>query len=488
MLRWFFTLLLSELLIALPLLAVPPPREDLSPVVYDALQKALEMRYTELFEEAPGLEFNEAQIVLMRRRLQEAEKTCRKRFEELAKSYRSQLRRAQDELSRRRGQLTEPERHELHCRIQSSRAMQSQAEMLARHAVPVAYENKQAKLDLIGKWPAELLQIKADIASGAYHQRRHGDVEDIGFRTIAEGQEKDVEKGNEAIREMKQLGLLPRELDNEAIKTYVVALGHRIATNSDLRVPAHITVLDSDEINAFALPGGFLFVHRGLIEAVEDEAQLAGVLAHETAHAAARHGNKLMKKATIASIIYQVAQIAAMVVTGGVVGIGTYYALQYGFYGLGLILSLDLLGVSREFELEADQLGVQYAWKAGYDPTGFIRFSDKMASTEGYVRGASWFRTHPSFYERMVQAQREIRFLPAREALVVETTEFGKMKYDLAGCKDQAAEDQPCKPSLLEPYEKDCPPPDKIEYDRNKPIEALCFPDEWERQPTSSGR
>ena len=86
--------------------------------------------------------------------------------------------------------------------------------------------------------------------------------------------------------------------------------------------------------------------------------ELAGVLAHEMAHDAARHANKLMKKATIAGIFYQAAQVAAMVLTGGVAGIGTYYALQHGFYGLGSVLNLNLLGVSRGYELEADQLGV----------------------------------------------------------------------------------------------------------------------------------
>jgi len=117
------------------------------------------------------------------------------------------------------------------------------------------------------------------------------------------------------------------------------------------------------------------------------------VIAHEISHDTARHANKLMKSSTIAAIFYQAAQVAAIVLTSGVAGIGMYYALQYGFYGLGLVLNLKLLGVSRDYELEADQLGVQYAWNAGYDPTGFIRFFDKMATKKGYVNGVSWFRT-----------------------------------------------------------------------------------------------
>ena len=114
-----------------------------------------------------------------------------------------------------------------------------------------------------------------------------------------------------------------------------------------------------------------------------------------------------MRRATIAGIIFQAAQVAALIFTGGVVGIGTYYALQYGFFGLGLLLSLQLLGKSRNFEIEADILRVQYLWNAGYNNRGFIDFFDKMAQEKGYVRGMSWFRTHPPFYQRMEQAWKE---------------------------------------------------------------------------------
>ena len=109
-----------------------------------------------------------------------------------------------------------------------------------------------------------------------------------------------------------------------------------------------------------------------------------------------------------------------------------YYAIQYGFYGLGLVLNLELLGVSRDYELEADQLGVQYAWNAGYDPSGFIRFFDKIATREGYVNSASWFRTHPPFYQRMVDTRREIMFLPEQPEMIVQTSAFDQMKKELA--------------------------------------------------------
>jgi predicted Zn-dependent protease len=303
--------------------------------------------------------------------------------------------------------------------------------------------------------------------------RKFGDVKDIGFRKLGEGQEEDVKDGRDAIERMKQQGVLPPEIKNEYIRKYLTDLAEKIARRSDLRVPVRVTLLDSKEANAFALPGGFLFLQRGLLEAAEDEAQLAGVIAHETAHAAARHAHQLMKRATIASILYQAAQIAAVVLTGGVAGLGTYYALQYGFYGLGLILNLDLLGVSRDFELEADQLGVQYAWNSGYDTSGFIRFFDKMATTEGYVNGASWFRTHPPFYERMVKAKEEIMYLPQKSNLITNSPNFRRMKDELAKVTVEARREEKGKPSLLSP-EQGCPPPNKLEYEPGQPIDAIC--------------
>ena len=107
-------------------------------------------------------------------------------------------------------------------------------------------------------------------------------------------------------------------------------------------MPLHISVLQSREVNAFALPGGYLFVERGLLEAADDESELAGVIAHEIAHDTARHSYKLMKNATISSLLYQAAQVAAIILTGGAAGIAMSYILQYGFYGLGLVINLTI--------------------------------------------------------------------------------------------------------------------------------------------------
>lgn len=248
----------------------------------------------------------------------------------------------------------------------------------------------------------------------------------------------------------------------------------RIAKHSDLKIPLHVEVLQSREINAFALPGGYIFIERGLLEAADDESELAGVIAHEIAHDTARHSNKMMKRATITSLFYQAAQIAAIILTGGAASIAMSYALQYGFYGLGLVLDLKLLGVSRDYELEADQLGVQYAWNAGYDPRGFVRFFDKMATKKGYVNGVSWFRTDPPFYQRMVQSEREIMFLERKPNAIVQTAAFEQMKRDLAPVTAKAETEEIGKPSLLITREEGCEPPKKPEYKPGQPIEELC--------------
>ncbi|MBI3951101.1 MAG: M48 family metalloprotease [Acidobacteria bacterium] len=158
-----------------------------------------------------------------------------------------------------------------------------------------------------------------------------------------------------------------------------------------------------------------LFINSGLILDADKESELAGVIAHETAHVAARHGHRLMVRANIANIIFQAAQVAAAIFTGGVVTAGLYYALQYGFFGLGMVLNLALLGVSRGYEEEADILGTQFLWRVGYEPTGFITYFDKMAREKGYVSGLSWFRTHPPFYDRMRQAYEQVLILPKKE-------------------------------------------------------------------------
>ncbi len=384
----------------------------------------------------------------MRAYLRDAQSYCVTELKEKSDAYKAEIKQDEESLNKKAAGLSDAERHDLHCSIQSDEKLKTQTDVVATEAMPLGYENKQAKLELLEKWPADYAKIRQEKQDGSYRNRRWGNVEDIGFRTIADGQEKDVKLGEDAIKQMKESGLMPEELKDRAIVDYVQQLAEKIAAHSDLKVPLKVTVLDDKEINAFALPGGLLYVDRGLIEAADDESELAGVLAHEIGHDAARHAHALMKKGEIASIVFQAAEIAAGALTGGVASVGTYYAIQYGFYGLDMALSLELLGVSREYELQADQLGIQYAWNAGYDPTGFIRFFDKMANKEGFVRGVSWFHDHPPFYERMVDAEREILFLPKKDDLVMTTTDFDKMKSALTVHMKQNPDENKMKPTL----------------------------------------
>jgi Zn-dependent protease with chaperone function len=446
------------------------PANRASPPLRTILQKG----YPELFELAPSLHYDPLEIQRLRDTFQSGEKACRNTFKSHGKFYQKQIDGARGNLKSGGDRLPAGERHTLHCTIQNYDLLKSEADVLAGHAIPTAYDNLNAKLDLIQQWPEQYRQTQADLASGAYATRRWSDVKDIGFREIAPGQQDDIRRGQQAVDEMRRMGLLPPALENKQIQNYVEGVAQRVARHSDLKVPLHLTILNSREINAFALPGGYLFIERGLLEAVDDESELAGVIAHEIAHDTARHSAKMMKRATIASIFYQAAQVAAVILTGGVASIGMYYALQYGFYGLGLVLDLKLLGVNREYELEADQLGIQYEWSSGYDPTGFTRFFDKMATREGYINGVSWFRTHPPFYQRMVQAQREILFLPKQKETTLQTDAFQVMKKELAPITQAAEEEEKGKPSLLLTREEGCVAPKKAEYKPEQPIEDLC--------------
>lgn len=393
--------------------------------------------YLELLDISTKVAFSRRELDDFRKSLERERQNEKQRLQEETGRMEVQLkglRRRLDALNRSASRDSDEmatERRAIHCQALKLENGIREKKVEMEHGLPLVYENKLAKLDLMLNWPARRKEIREVLASGRARDRRFGDVEDIGIRKVGEGQEKDLKLGQDAIRELKSYGLMPFEEEDRELKTYVQKLADTIAVNSDLKVPVKLTLLESEEINAFALPGGYLFVNLGLIEKAGNESELAGVMAHELAHVAARHSARLMTRVTIANVIFQAAQIAAMIFTGGVVGIGTYYALQYGFFGLGMVLDLSLLGVSREFEAEADQLGVQYAWRAGYDPRGFITFFDKMASEKGYVRSASFFRTHPPFYDRILSSFSEIEYLPPAGSPQVDSSEFRQIKERL---------------------------------------------------------
>jgi hypothetical protein len=206
---------------------------------------------------------------------------------------------------------------------------------------------------------------------------------------------------------------------------YVNRIGQNIVKNSDCKVPFTIKVIDSDEINAMALPGGFFYVNSGLIMAADEEAELAGVMAHETAHVCAHHAAREMTRMNYA----QIGSIPLIIFTqGSWTGYGIYEAAQ-------LAVPISFLEFSREFESEADWLGLQYMYKAGYDPQAFIQFFEKIDALEKHKPGtlAKVFADHPQTPDRIAHSEEEIAtIMPARPDYVVTTSEFDDIKARLA--------------------------------------------------------
>lgn len=226
------------------------------------------------------------------------------------------------------------------------------------------------------------------------------------------------------------------------VNEYVNRIGQNLVRNSDAQVPFTIKVIDSDDINAFALPGGFFYVNSGLILAADEEAELAGVMAHEIAHVAARHATRQMTRANWASI-----GTIPLIFVGGGIGYAAYEAA-------GLALPMTFLTFQRGFEAEADYLGLQYMYKAGYDPNAFIAFFEKIQAQEKKRPGtlAKAFSTHPQTPDRIEKSQEEIRrILPARAQYVVTTSEFDDVKTRLARLENRRKvidEKEGGKPSL----------------------------------------
>jgi hypothetical protein len=209
------------------------------------------------------------------------------------------------------------------------------------------------------------------------------------------------------------------------IVEYVNRVGQNIVKNSDCKVPFTIKVIDSDEINAMALPGGFFYVNSGLILAADEEAELAGVMAHETAHVCAHHAAREATRMNYA----QIGSIPLIIMTQGTwTGYGIYEAMQ-------LAIPVTFLQFSRNFEAEADWLGLQYMYKAGYDPQAFIQFFEKIDALEKHKPGtlAKVFADHPQTPDRIIHSEDEIAtIMPPRPDYMVTTSEFDDIKSRLA--------------------------------------------------------
>jgi predicted Zn-dependent protease len=263
------------------------------------------------------------------------------------------------------------------------------------------------------------------LAGGASAKDKKKDPDEIGNRDVGKGVnfyslEKEIALGKQLAQEVEREAKI---IDDPIIAEYVNRIGQNLVRNSDAKVPFTIKVLDSEEVNAFALPGGFFFVNSGLVLKADSESELAGVMAHEIAHVAARHGTR---QATRGEII-NLASIP-LIFMGGWTG----YAIRQG---AGLAIPLGFLNFSRAFEREADYLGLQYLYKAGYDPTSFVDFFEKIQSMEKKKPGtvSKVFSTHPMTDDRIKAAQQEIqKILVAKPEYVVNTSEFNDVKGRLA--------------------------------------------------------
>jgi predicted Zn-dependent protease len=212
-------------------------------------------------------------------------------------------------------------------------------------------------------------------------------------------------------------------ITDPVVVEYVNRIGQNIVRNSDCKVPFTIKVIDSDEINAMALPGGFFYVNSGLILNADEEAELAGVMAHETAHVCAHHAVREQTRMNYAQL-----GTIPLIFIGGWTGYGIYEAASIG-------VPLTFLHFSREFEAQADYLGVQYMYRAGYDPQAFISFFEKIQALEKRKPGmvSKAFSDHPQTPDRILHSQEEIaRILPARDEYTVTTSEFDDVKARLA--------------------------------------------------------
>lgn len=250
---------------------------------------------------------------------------------------------------------------------------------------------------------------------------------EIGNRKVAHKSiisvEKEIAIGKQYATEIDRSAKI---LTDPVVNEYVNRVAQNIARNSDLQVPLTVKVIDSPGINAFALPGGFLYVNSGLLLTADEEDQIAGVIAHEIAHVAARHWASQMTKAAF----LQYSMLPVIILTGGMsypIYIGTMEALNYG-------IPLAFLKFSRGAEAEADYLGLQYMYKAGYDPTSYATVFQKVIEEERRQPGSapSVFMDHPPTGDRIVKCEQEIKeILPKKDMYLVSTSEFDDVKERL---------------------------------------------------------
>jgi len=280
-------------------------------------------------------------------------------------------------------------------------------------------------------------QVPAALPTQEDSQIKHNggktDIDAVGNRNVGCGRgvgnwysiEGQVATGRQYAQQIEtQIKLI----NDPVITEYVNRVGQNLVRNSDAQVPFTIKVIDSDVVNAMALPGGFFYVNSGLILAADEEAEMAGVMAHEIAHVAACHYGREMTRANL----LQLASLPAIFM-GGAIGYGIYQ-------GLGLAIPLTFLHFSRGFESEADYLGIEYMYRSGYDPSAFVSFFEKIQAMEKKKPGtlSKAFDTHPQTPDRIDKSQDEIRkILPTKAQYIVSTSEFDEVKARLAAIENK---------------------------------------------------
>ena len=261
-----------------------------------------------------------------------------------------------------------------------------------------------------------------------YHDGSMRDINAVGNRNVGCKQglgnwyslEKQIAMGRSYAQQVESTSKM---VTDPVIAEYVNRVGQNLVRNSDAEVPFTIKVVDTDDINAFALPGGFFYVDSGLILAADNEAELAGVMAHEIAHVSACHAAREMSRSQLMNL----ASIPLIFVGGGI-----GYAAQSL---ASLAMPMGFLKFTRTFESDADFLGVEYLYKAGYDPQALTAFFEKVRALEKTKPGtlAKAFETHPQTPDRIAKTQQEINtLLPPEAEYKVDTSEFEDVKTRLA--------------------------------------------------------
>jgi predicted Zn-dependent protease len=268
----------------------------------------------------------------------------------------------------------------------------------------------------------------------AFAADKKKDPSEIGDRDVA-GKlnvysiEKEMALGKQLAIEVRKQA---RIVDDPIVSEYISRLGQNLARNSDVTFPVSFTLIDADDINAFTLPGGFIFINTGTLRLSDNEAELASVLAHELGHAAARHATRQATRNDLIS-----AGTLPLFLFGGWTGLLAHSAA-------GLASPMFMFHFSRAFETEADLLGIQYLWKAGYDPTASVDMFERVESTERKQPGSvsKLFRTHPLTADRIVKTQKNIdELLPGRDTYVINTSEYEAIRARLAEISQQRKPD-----------------------------------------------